>query len=245
MLVIVASRHDATARDLATRWAPLPAAVLTCEDLSTTGWRHHLGYPHDCTAVVAGRVIQCEQITGVLTWRPCILEQELEHIVPADRQYVAAEMNAFLVSWLSSLPCPVLNPPTALCLSGPNWRPEQWIMAAAREHIPVRACYRRVASSNPNGQQVAPVHDQRAKDAIIDITVVGERCFGTDDPYITGYAKRMARAARAPLLGARFGLAEESGPYFQAATLWPNLDTPGVADAIRDYLLDSPVTTRP
>jgi hypothetical protein len=40
------------------------------------------------------------------------------------RKYVAAEFNAFLLAWLSAQSCPVLNRPTASCLSGPNWQPE-------------------------------------------------------------------------------------------------------------------------
>jgi hypothetical protein len=122
MLVIVASRYDSEAQALASRWGDHDAHVLSCQDLSVTGWRNCLPDRRASTAVIGGRVISDADITGVLTLLPCVMTHELLHIVPEDRAYVAAEMMAFLVSWLHGLAAPVINRPTPVCLMGPNWR---------------------------------------------------------------------------------------------------------------------------
>ena len=84
--------------------------MCTCEILSTKGWEHYVGSQRGLsTAVVGEREVHYDDINGVLIRRPCIFEQELIHVSSADRTYVGAEMNAFLISWLSSMTCPVIN----------------------------------------------------------------------------------------------------------------------------------------
>jgi hypothetical protein len=227
VLVIVASRYDGVAMSLADRWAVHEAALLTCEDLSTAGWRHPVGAAGDSTAVVGGRVVAVEEITGVLTRRPYIVEQELGHIVPDDRAYVASEMMAFLLSWLSSLECPVLNRPTPSGLSGPNWWPERWTHAAAQAGLPVRPARRRAALSDD-----APA---AADPAPVTVTVVGERCIGSVDAALAAQARRFSRAVGVDLLAVHFS-GPEPGVDFLGANLWPDVSEPEIADAILEYL---------
>ncbi len=224
VLVIVASRHDGAAWTLTDRWAAHDAALLICEDLSAAGWRHPLGVTERSTAVVGGRVVAVDEITGVLTRRPYVVEQELTHIVPADRAYVAAEMTAFLLSWLSVLECPVLNRPTPTGLGGPNWWPEQWVYAAARLGLPVRLVRRRSALSTNIAPEVADPHP-------VTVTVVGERCFGSVDEALAAQAQRLARAVGVDLLAVRFS-GDEPGADFLDADLWPDVSSPEIADAI-------------
>lgn len=227
MLVIIASRHDGVARRLADRRAAHEAALLTCEDLSAAGWCHPVGAASRSTAVVGGRVVAVEGITGVLTRRPYVVEQELGHIVPADRAYVASEMTAFLLSWLSSLECPVLNRPTPSGLSGPNWWPEQWTYAAAQFGLPVRPVRRRavLADDAPAAADPPP----------LTVTVVGERCIGPVDPALAAQARRFARAVGVDLLAVHFS-GPEPGADFLGADLWPDASAPEIADAAFEYL---------
>ena len=228
MLVIVASRHDGVARTLTNQWAAHDAALLTCEDLATAGWRHPLGVTERSTAVVGGRVVAVEEITGVLTRRPYVIEQELGHIVPADRAYVAAEMTAFLLSWLSVLECPVLNRPTPSGLSGPNWWPEQWTYAAARLGLPVRPVRRRsVLPANVAAEATDPPP--------VTVTVVGGRCFGSVDEALAAQAQHFAKAVGVDLLAVQFS-GNEPGADFLGANLWPDASSPEIADAILEYL---------
>lgn len=224
MLAVVASRLDENARNLAARWKFQRAALLTCEDLSTPGWRHHLNDPASSTAVISGQVVPVKEITGVLTRRPALLEEEFVHIAPSDRKYVAAEMNAFLVSWLASLTCPILNPPTAACLSGPNWRTEQWIHAAAQCGIPVVPQHIHIPPDKQTPESFGKV---------TEVTIVGDRCLGEVEKTLATYARSLARRADVQLLSLKFGETRRDVRLI-GVNLFPEI-TPELADAILEY----------
>ena len=84
---------------------------MTAPDLSTRGWRQSLSGGDGGTAVVGGRRVTQNEISGVLTLLPCVTEQELVDIRPQDRPYVAAEMTAFLLYWLSRLSLAMFSAP--------------------------------------------------------------------------------------------------------------------------------------
>jgi hypothetical protein len=228
MLVIAANPHDEVARWLAARWQACGVALLTPAGLSVSGWRHYFPSSDRSRVILDGREVAACEVTGVLTRMPCVYEQELGHIVPADRSYVAAEMTAFLLAWLSSLACPVLNRPTPNCLAGPNWRTEQWIHRAAGLGIPVRPLRR---TSPCNCDEPDPPSD-------CELTVVGDRCFGDSAPELSAHARLLARAAGVELLSVRFTGRDADG-RFVSASLWPNLASPEVADAVLSRLLGS------
>ena len=230
MIVVLASRYDELAQALVARWQPYHAALLTCDDLSVCGWRDFLGHSKTSTAVVGGREIAAEEISGVLTRVPSIFEQELLHILPADRAYVAAEMTAFLTSWLSRLTCPVLNRPTPTSLSGPYWRPEQWTAVATRLGIPVRPVRRHVAlalSATETMQQIGEPDG-------VTVTVVGDCCFGSTNEKVTHHAHRLAQAVNVNFLTVQFS-SIASGAQFIGANVWPDLSSDEIADAVITY----------
>lgn len=226
--MIVASRSDEAARILAHRWRALGAVLVTSSDLSAVGWRDHVGRHAGATAGVDGRVVSTDNITGVLTRLAAIDERELTHIVPDDRAYVAQEMTAFLVSWLSGLSCPMLNRPTPGCLAGPPWRRERWIHEAARLHIPVVPVRRGVAP----GLSPAPEPSGPGRSTI---TIVGDRWFGDADEGLAYDARRLADAAGVDLVAVHF-----SGPRYGdcllGADVLPDVTAPGIGEAIAGYL---------
>jgi hypothetical protein len=228
MLVILASQHDLDAAALAARWAADDAALLTPRGLSVGGWRHHLGSPADSTAVIDGRTLPVEELTGVLTRLWCVGLADLPHIVPPDREYVSIEMSAFLTSWLTSLKCPVLNRPSATCLAGPNWQAEEWTHRAARLGIPVRPSTRRSAL----GEEPAPPARHEGR---VTVTVVGARCLGAGEETLRRHARRLAEHAGTGLLDVYF---DGGGPEasFVGVSLWPDLNSPDIADAVLEYL---------
>jgi hypothetical protein len=132
MIAVLASRLDPEASALIEAWSASGAALLSAEDLITSGWRFSPGNPGTGSAVVDGRRIKVADLTAVLTRRPAVLAEELTRIASADRAYVAAEINAFLIAWLAALTCPVVNRPTPTSLCGPAWSDLHWRMAAAR-----------------------------------------------------------------------------------------------------------------
>jgi hypothetical protein len=227
MLLIVAHRRDVGAEALVHRWSAHDAHLLSCEDLSTAGWCHSLDYPGISTAVVGGRVISVRKIAGVLTLLPWVMPDQLINTVPADRAYVAGEMTAFLVSWLSELTCPVLNRPTATCLMGLNWRPEQWVHAAARAGIPVRPVHRRVVLSADPALEFA-------EDAPTTVTVIGRCCLGEADRVLAMHARRLAAVAGVDMLAAQFD-GSDSDARLLGVDLRPDISSPAIADAILEY----------
>jgi hypothetical protein len=226
VLLIVASARDEAARQLATLW---DARLLLPRDLSRPGWRYQPGQIESSVAAANGELIPAQQISGVLTRVGSVAEDELIEIAPTDRAYVAREMNAFLVAWLSALPCPVLNRPGNICLSGPNWRPEQWVHAASQEGVPVVPARRRVPYDNnpPAASRYAPP---------VTVTIVGKKCFGPKDRFMHDGARRIARHANVELLAVSF-VGSGKGARFLSASLWPDISAPDVAAAVQEHLV--------
>lgn len=216
MIVIVAASGDSGAYELTARWSKHDAAILTCKDLATPGWRYLAGSPGTSVAVVGGRIVKECAISGVLVRRPWVFERELTHIASEDREYCAAENNAFLVAWLASLRCPVVNPPSSRCLGGPGWRGPQWYSLASQLSIPL------------NGLPA-----ERSDESYASVTVVGDRVFGTLDPQITTWATQLAAAANTPLLAARFA---REPRRFAGANPWPSLQDQSIAKAVAALL---------
>jgi hypothetical protein len=228
-LLIVASASDETARQLATLWKNDGARLVLPRDLSRPGWRYQPGQVESSVAAADGELIPARQISGVLTRLGSIPEDELIEIAPADREYVAREMNAFLLAWLSALRCPMLNRPGNICLSGPNWRPEQWAHAASQAGVPVVPARRHVPNENapsPVLRFVPPV----------TVTVVGKKCFGSEDNFLQVSARRIACHANVELLAVTFAGSGKDA-RFLSADLWPNISAPDVADAVQEHLL--------
>ena len=228
MIVIFANRYDQSAISLAARWAEHNASVLTCDDLSMIGWRHYLQLKAESKAMVGGRVFSLQQIKGVLIRWPGVFAQELIQIEASDRDYVAREMMAFLVSWFSSLECPVINQPTPVNLSGPAWRLEQWTYAAAQLGIPVKKAERYVGFGVHCEEQSSPV-------STTSVTVIGNRCFGEVDDSLCEQSRLLAKTARVSLLNVSFS-GGEANSFFVAADLLPKLSNE-MADAVLELLL--------
>lgn len=226
-MLVVFGVQDATAQAIVTAWAPWGVALCTPADLSIPGWRHRVGVPESGAAVIAGQVLPTAAITGVLTRMPAVQPEMLVHIDTADRDYVASEMTAFLIAFLSALPCRVLNRPSAGALSGPAWRPEQWIRAAARVGIPVRTRQRSVRLNTPAETEV---------DVAVELTVIGHRVFGAVEAPLAGWARSLAQAAGVGLLGLGF-TRQASGFALATVDPSPDLNAPDRLDAAREFLL--------
>lgn len=228
MIVIVANRWDQHALTFASRWEAHNIRVLTSQDLSTVGWRQRV-HSVDHAMVVAERVvIPQDEITAVMTRIPCVVGEELFDIVPEDRSYVATEMTAFLLFWLSSLKCRVVNRPTPTCLSGPCWRQESWARAAATAGIPVEPVRRRAVFPS-----CAPQHG--ISQSLASVTVVGERVLGETDPVLHGQARRLAHVAGVEMLVIRFS-GPERGARFVSADVYPDLSNDIIGGAMLDCL---------
>ena len=228
MIVIVASRWDAAAAAYASRCAAHDVRILTARDLSLAGWRQYLHWAEGETAMIDGQVVPQQQITGVLTLVRGVSVEEPVEIVPRDRAYVAAEMTAFLLFWLSRLTCPILNRPTPACLSGPDWRPEKWVRTAFQAGIPAVPVHRLAAFGNLRAPEEAAA-------GVVDVTVVGPRTFGEVDPCLHRCARQLAAMAGVELAQFRFS-SPQGGGRFMGASTFPGLTEDWLADAALEYL---------
>jgi hypothetical protein len=229
VFVVVASRADSAAQAFVRRYAGQGLRLLTPDDLSCVGWCYRLGAIETAMAVIGGQPVAVRDIAGVITRLPFVSEYDVDHIAAADRAYVAAEMQAFLFSWLTALTCPVLNRPTPHCLAGLAWSPAQWVNAAARLGLPVATA--RQHARFPGTPATRGV--SRPQDATV--TIVGQRSIGRVTPALARQAHALAAVVGVELLAVRFsGRAE--GATFVGAHVWPNIAATTVATAVWDYL---------
>jgi hypothetical protein len=224
MVLVVASRVDDEARALVSGFRRGHAALLTPRDLSTTGWDVRSASLRLSAGTAGGERIRATSISGVVTLLPCVFAQELVHIVEGDREYVAAEMTAFLLFWLSSLTCPVLNRPTPGCLSGPNWRLEQWCLAASRVGLRTIDC----------GRDTRGGVAMRKPAESVTVTLVGDRVIGSADDEVERGTRLLAEAASVEVLTAMF-LRAPDGLRFAGAFPFIDAGNAEVRRAIVSY----------
>jgi hypothetical protein len=138
-----------------------PLVVLTPELLHyALRWEHRLGSggpPSVRVTLADGRVIEGGAIRGVLNRIALLPPHLVERSAPDDRAYALQEWTAFFTSWLSCLPVPVLNLPTAQGLCGAWRHPSEWHWLAAQAGLPVNP-YRHGGdpSSRPSAGDRAP-----------------------------------------------------------------------------------------
>ncbi|OCP00659.1 MULTISPECIES: hypothetical protein [unclassified Ensifer] len=70
-----------------------------------------------------GGVLLAGEVAGLVNRMTTMPTAHLEFAAPVDRAYAEAELHAFLLGWLGSLACPMLNPPAPESLAG-AWHSE-------------------------------------------------------------------------------------------------------------------------
>ena len=136
-LLVFGSALDTAPASLVARWthAGIDAVHVTPAQLSQPGWTLRVGNPAAHTAAVDGRMLTAGEIDAVVCALAFVSPSELVNIDAVDRDYVAQEMTAFVLAWLSALQCPVLDRPTAVSLCGNGWSPWEWASAASQRGI--------------------------------------------------------------------------------------------------------------
>jgi hypothetical protein len=233
VLLVLANQYDRSADDLVATWNRADVMVMRPADLSAGGWRYTPGDVRGGRFTVAGRSVPVADVDGVLTRMACVFEADLGHIIPADRAYVAAEMTAVLLAWLtelSELSVPVLNRPTATCLCGPLWPAERWLgAAAALGHSVVPAV--RAVRLGCTPESSPPATAGFAATATRPLTVVNGICFGAPSTRCADTALRLARLAGCRLLTVHVANTR-TGHAICGADPWPDLSDPAVAGAV-------------
>jgi hypothetical protein len=187
----------------------LDAQLVTPRALSERGWSHYpVGGGRD-SLPIGGEVVEASAIRGVVMRISGVVPADLPHIDEGDRTYVAAEMTAFLLSFVIALECPVINRPTATSLMGPGFTTVRWRAAARAAGF--------VADAPEDETHLA--------------VVVGARCLGAPDATTEQAAIALARIAGMELLGVRVA----PGLRFAGARPWCHLPPDALA-ALRERL---------
>jgi hypothetical protein len=226
MIVVFADEHDESAQDLVRRWTGREAALMAPSDLSRAGWSCNSHDPLRSVCVIGGACHRASSIEGVLIRRSAVLASDLLHITPDDRNYVAAEMNAFLTYWLTAIGRPVLNHPTPRSLSGPGWYPEHWMFYAFRSGLRVKD-HKRSVGPHATQHPAWPEHPA----PYVDLTVVGESAIGDVSTGLAAKARELAKSAGVKFVRFRFDGSGDDAVFLQA-DLFPPLDDERVEAAV-------------
>jgi hypothetical protein len=153
--LILAHRDDATARAVAaavaSRHGPGAVRVVYPAELSVAVWSHRLDSSTTSTNIVLPRPppLASSDIGAVFN------RLRLVDAVPfgraADREYATLETFALVLSWLSSLPCAVINPAQPRGLAGALRGDAEWLALARSCGLAIRGM--RVTS---NARRFAP-----------------------------------------------------------------------------------------
>ena len=222
MLLVIASRTDAAAAAFAQQRKSLGFMRLTPNDICQEGWSWDSELRLEGKS--GGRYWSSSELAGVLMRIPSVVPDELLSIANEDAAYVAAELNAFLLAFLTSLSCPVLNAPTAQALSGPGWGAEQWQFAAAASGFRVEP---RRQLRRP-GTSVGRLNTLRFRNAAPDIhcvSVIGFETIGHD--CYAEQARSLARLAQVSMLSIWL-----RGDTYVDAQPWPDLGDRRIGSAI-------------
>jgi hypothetical protein len=236
VLVVVARPTDEVSAALVRRWHAHDARLLTASDLSRPGWRISNRDGDAQTAVVGGERTPTHRIAGVLVRTPMISSAELSLVVREDRSYCAAEMTAFLTWWLTRLPVPVINRPTALSLAGPGWRPATWHLTAQRAGLQSAGARWRARSQDRDANVGRSRHQPPDRSRIEVVTVISQVAVGPADTLLARQAVALSRAAGTEAVAVAFDLGSDP-PAFLWAEPWVDIAVPDVADALLESLL--------
>jgi hypothetical protein len=207
-LAVLATPDDPAWPALRSAWNG-PTVRLSSRDLSRPGWRLAVNAPADARLATEDGVLEARSLAAIVVRLGWIHAWELCWIDEAEREYVAAEMNAFLLAFLHLAPCLVMNRPTALCLAGPMWRPAAWRAAAANMGLTPASAL---------------------ETATWRIDVVGRRAAGPATRSTLASSAALAGAANADLLCLEM-TGEPQAPRFVTAHPFPDLANPDLAAA--------------
>ena len=200
----------------------LPIEVVTGADLATAiRWEHRIGRSGIVFALdlADGRRISGKDPSGVLNRLSFLPSAWVQRVGGSDKDYALQEMYAFFLSWLHSLPGPLLNPPTPQGLCG-NWRhPSSWAFLACQAGLPVRT-YRQSSEDDPAAlwQSVTGPAEATVFVAGGHVIVPSPLPSRLGEPCLS-----LAHAAGTTLLGINFAFGEEDGWYFSGASVMPDL----------------------
>jgi hypothetical protein len=198
LILVISNLANEAANELVRMFPTGAASLVTASDFNQSFKATiSVGNFSASAITLGGTRITAGKIRGVISTIPCFLPQEFYYIDPADRDYVCAEMSAFLIYFLSELSCKKLNPPSARTLSGIGMHRVEWLKTANGCGVPIWPVHMKNGASLPVGDTQGLEH---VSSTIIGDIVVGE---GTPDK-ISGYMRVLSKVFAMPYLSCFF-----------------------------------------
>ncbi len=208
-----------------------PLEFVTAESLaSRCRWEHRLGSEGTSLTIslADGRVFTSSTIRGVLNRLHAPSPLAFDRAAASDRDYAQAEIFAFYLSWLYSLPGNVINRPVPSGLSGPWLHPSEWMMRAARAGLRTPA-YRQSSHDGTAATSQPCVHLPADPRIMNNVIVFGGEVFGGLVPdSIAQACIRLLEESDTALLGISLCTDDHGRWTFAGATPTPDLRCGGV-----------------
>jgi hypothetical protein len=208
-----------------------PLELVLVDGLSQASrWEHRLDARgiHLNFTLADGRVIDASQIRGavnrVLFPSTMINQAATPSDSDSDSDYIQAELHAFYLSWLKSLPGVVLNRPTATGLCGSWLHASEWALRAGRAGLTTRR-YQQAARDSPEHCGIPPVADAEVRRVI----AFDGQVFGSPVPRdVANGCIKLAQEVETALLGIDFQVDPREEWVFCDATPCPDLSLGGM-----------------
>ena len=201
-------------------------------------WEYRLGTSTDALRIQLseGREIHGDQVTGVLNRLHTLPSDHMKEPAEDDLDYCVQEVYSFGMAWLSSIPAPVVNPPSAAGLSGGCRHRSEWLWQAAKAGLEIPE-YRHHSGAGGHGPGEDLVLDDPRLEAMPVVIVLGNRVFMEAPDSVQDGCRRLAAASGVPLLGASFVRDAANRWLFVNATVLPDLRFAGdgFARALVEY----------
>jgi hypothetical protein len=223
VVIVLCSRGDDAALNFARRNAFDGVEAVTCADVSREGWTIDLhrrgGDNATAITVAAERALASgrDPIEGVITRLGYVSEVEVGQVVPEDRPYVAAEMQAFLFAFLNALPCPKINKPSLGCLYAPHLRTSDWKRLAGGLGLAV--------------DDAVSAGETATTGSYVDVTVLGERVWGDAPVPLVKTTRQLASVADVAYLRVRYSVTSHD-TRFWGADAYPSLESDEIGRAL-------------
>lgn len=144
MIVILAEPADGSAHwlgdDLARR-GTTPVRTITPRQLTYARSAVHLMSAKTSSArfvLASGETLDFAGVSGVINRVGALPTDHFQALKPSERDYASAELHAFMLGVLASLPCRVINPPAPEALSGTHHGAIEALQFAAQAGLPCR-----------------------------------------------------------------------------------------------------------
>jgi hypothetical protein len=138
--LVIAAPSDGGALWVAThlRRAGVPTLVIAPQTLTCAlRWEHRIGATgvRSVVQLGTGTVLESSNIRAVFNRIEWVSPPHWQGAAFAERAYAEQEITALLLSWLTSLTCPVINPPSAQGPTGAIRHVAQWRKLAAESGL--------------------------------------------------------------------------------------------------------------